>query len=133
MNYKDLNVYQRAYKVAIDFHRFLEKDGGNYLTDEVNQLKGLSRDIIGNIAESFSQRTPKAKRFFIFKALDCINHLLIDLDFLHDVQRLPDENYRNFYSEYEICAKILYKMNKSILEKANNKEIVQEQNVAVAA
>ena len=31
MTYKDLNVYQRAYKVAIDLHRFLEKNGGNHL------------------------------------------------------------------------------------------------------
>jgi four helix bundle protein len=129
MSYKDLNVYQRAYKVAIDFHRFLEKNGGSYSTDETNQLKGLARDIIGNIAESSSQRTPKAKRFFIFKALDCINRLLIDLDFLRDIQRLPDDYHRNFYDEYEICAKILYKLNKSILEKS--KESAKEEAVAV--
>lgn len=126
MNYKDLNVYQRAYKVAISLHRYLEKDGGNFANDEINQLKGLARDVIGNIAEGFSQRTAKAKRFFNFKAIDNINTLLMDLDFLHDIQRLPEDKYKEFYEEYEICAKILFKCNQTILEKAKAKEAEAE-------
>ena len=43
MTYKDLNVYQRAYKVAISLHQFLEKDGGKFTTDEINQLKSMSK------------------------------------------------------------------------------------------
>ena len=119
MSYKDLNVYQRAYKVAIDLHQFLEKDGGKFTADEISQLKSMSRDIIGNIAEGFSQRTPKAKRFFNFKALDVIHRIMMDLDFLRDTNRLPDKNHDSFYEEYEICAKMLYKFNQSILERAD--------------
>ena len=118
MSYKDLNVYQRAYKVAIDLHRFLEKNGGNFTTDEINQLRGLSRSIIGNIAEGFSQRTPKAKRFFNFKAMDNVHSIMMDLDFLHDIKRIPLKQYEHFYSEYDICARQLYKFNQSILESA---------------
>ena len=129
MTYKDLNVYQRAYQVAIELHQFLEKDGGSFSTDEINSLKGMSRDILGNIAESFSQRTPKAKRYFNFKALDVIRHLMMDLDFFYDVQRLPEEPYHQLYDEYEICAKMLYKMNKAILTKEQN----QEEKEAVTA
>ena len=119
MTYKDLNVYQRAYKVAIDLHQYLEKNGGNFSTDEINQLKTLSRSVAGNIAEGFAQRTPRAKRFFNFKALDAVHTIQMDLDFLHDIQRLPDDEYSKFYEEYDICAKQLYKFNKSILDKAN--------------
>jgi four helix bundle protein len=116
MSYKDLNVYQRAYKVAIDLHRFLEKSGGNFTTDEIHQLKGLSRSIIGNIAEGFSQRTSKAKRFFNFKALDNTHTIMMDLDFLHDTRRIPEKQYEHFYNEYDVCARQLYKFNQSILE-----------------
>ena len=118
MSYKDLNVYQRAYKVAIDLHHFLEKNGGNFTTDEINQLRGLSRSIIGNIAEGFSQRTSKAKRFFNFKALDNVNTIMMDLDFLHDIKRIPTKQYEHFYAEYDVCARQLYKFNQSILESA---------------
>ena len=119
MSYKDLNVYQRAYKVAIDLHRFLEKNGGTFTTDEIHQLKGLSRSIIGNIAEGFSQRTSKAKRFFNFKALDNTHTIMMDLDFLHDTRRIPEKQYEHFYNEYDVCARQLYKFNQSILESAS--------------
>ena len=122
MTYKDLNVYQRAYKVAIDLHRFLEKQGANFTTDEINQLRGLSRSIIGNIAEGFSQRTPKAKRFFNFKALDNVHTIMMDLDFLHDIKRIPAKQYEHFYAEYDVCARQLYKFNQSILESAKEAE-----------
>ena len=42
MSYKDLNVYKRAYKVAIDLHKFLEKNEDKFLTNELNQLNNLS-------------------------------------------------------------------------------------------
>ena len=118
MSYKDLNVYQRAYKVAIDLHQFLEKDGDKISADEMSQLKSMSREIIGNIAEGFSQRTSKAKRFFNFKALNAIHRIMMDLDFLHDTNRLRDKKHKDLYDEYEICAKMLYKFNQSTLEKA---------------
>jgi len=130
MTYKDLNVYQRAYQVAIELHQFLEKDGDSLSADEINALKGMSRDILGNIAESFSQRTSRAKRYFNFKALDIIRHMMMDLDFFYDVQRLPEDAYHQLYDEYEICAKMLYKMNKAILTKETQN---QEEKEAVAA
>lgn len=135
MNYKDLNVYQRAYKVAIDLHGFLEKNEGNFTQDEINQLKSMSRSVIGNIAESFSQRTAKAKRFFNFKALDQIHSIQLDLDFLHDIQRFKDQTYSKFYEEYDICSKQLYKLNKSILDHQNKAEPVaaERQATPVAA
>ena len=122
MSYKDLNVYQRAYKVAIDLHQFLEKRAGDFTPDEINQLKGLSRSILGNIAEGFSQRTSKAKRFFNFKALDKVHSIMMDFDFLHDTGRIPKKQYEHFYAEYDVCARQLYKFNQSILESAKEAE-----------
>ncbi len=130
MTYKDLNVYQRAYKVAIDLHRFLEKNEGNFTTNEINQLKDLSRSIIGNIAEGFSQRSSKAKRFFNFKAMDGVHSLMMDFDFLHDIKRIPTKQYEHFYSEYDICARQLYKFNQSILE--SKKETVDQSTEKLA-
>jgi four helix bundle protein len=122
MSYKDLNVYQRAYKVAIDLHRFLEKRGAEFSINENNQLRGLSRSILGNIAEGFSQRTTKAKRFFNFKALDSVHTIMMDLDFLHDTKQIPAKQYEHFYNEYDVCARQLYKFNQSILESAKEAE-----------
>ena len=122
MSYKDLNVYQRAYKVAIDLHLYLKKDKIKMSPQQAEGLKCLSRDILANIAEGFSQRTPKAKRFFNFKALDAARRIIMDLDFLHDIKCLPADEYQNFSNEYEICAKQLFKLNQSILNKEMEKE-----------
>ena len=129
MSYKDLNVYQRAYKVAIDLHKFIEKIDAEFSTDETSQLKGFSRSILGNIAEGFSQRTAKAKGYFNFKALESVQTILMDLDFLHDTGRVPKKQYEHFYSEYDICARQLYKLNQSILASAK-KEVAPDQVVA---
>ena len=119
MNYKDLNVYQRAYKVAIDLHIYLEKNASKFTQEELNRVKNLSREVLGCIAEGFSQRTPKAKRFFNFRALDALHALQLDIDFLHDIRRLPDDQFQHFNEEYDICSKQLYKFNRSILDNAN--------------
>ena len=122
MYYKDLNVYKRAYKVAIDLHLYLKKDKLNMTAQQAEGLKSLSRDILANIAEGFSQKTPKAKRYFNFKALDATRRMLMDLEFLLDTQSLPSEEYENLNKEYEVCAAMLYKLNQSILNKETEKE-----------
>ena len=117
MTYKDLNVYQRIYKVAIDLHTFLKKNQKDFTANEVEELIGIAKRIIGDIAEAFTQRSPKAKRFLNFRALDSINKLLMELDFLHDTKRLPKDQYDHLYSETQISGRQLYKYNQSISEK----------------
>ncbi len=119
MTYKDLNVYQRGYKVAIKLHTLIENGDLSITPEELNQLRQSSREIIANIAEGFSQRTAKAKRFFNYKAIKTIHNIIMDLDFIHDTERLSDEQYQDLYNEYDICARQLYVFNKSIIE---NKE-----------
>jgi four helix bundle protein len=114
MIYKDLNVYKRAYKVAIDLHLYLKNDKLKITAQQAEGLKSLSRDILANIAEGSSQRTPKAKRYFNFKALDATRRMIMDLEFLFDIQGIPSEEYEHFSKEYEVCAAQLYKLNQSI-------------------
>jgi len=122
-SYKDLNVYQKAYKSAIDLHQYLDKAGKGITDEEIRSLKESARQILGNIAEGFSQRTPKAKRFFNFKALDIVHRLVLDITFLADTQRFDKEMFKKFYDEYEQVAKELYKTNQGILEKQEQKEM----------
>ena len=122
MNYKDLNVYKRAYKVAIDLHLYLKKDKLKITAQQSESLKSLSREILANIAEGSSQRTPKAKRYFNFKALDASRRMIMDLEFLYDTQSVASEDHEHFSKEYEACAAMLYKLNQSILNKEAEKK-----------
>lgn len=124
MNFKDLNVYQRAYKAAIDLHLFLNAKKTPISPQSEEGLRRVSREILSEIAEGVNQPTPKSKRFFNFKALGAIRTILMDLEFLSDTKCMPAEEFKHLYGEYEICAKQLYKLNQSILEK--DKSTAQE-------
>lgn len=122
MNFKDLNVYQRAYKAAIDLHLYLNAKKIPIPPQCEEGLRRVSREILSGIAEGFNQPTPKSKRFVNFKALGAIRSMLLDLEFLSDTHSIPAEEFKHLYGEYEICAKQLYKLNQSILEKSANQE-----------
>lgn len=127
MSYKDLNVYQRVYKVAIDLHLFLLNSKENKIIPQnERRIRHLAREVLGNIAEGFYQKSQKAKRFFNFKAKDACNKMLLDLEFLQDVKAIPADEYDHFKNEYDIAAKQLYKMNQASLDRENQTEDVEE-------
>ena len=115
MSYKDLNVYQRAYKAAINLHLYLNSKKCPVSPQNAEELRYLSRETLANIAEGFNQRTPKSKRYLYFRALDSIHRLMMDLDFLVDIRMLPAKDSKSFHDEYEICAKQLFKLSQSVL------------------
>ncbi len=117
MIYKDLEVYKRAQKVAVDMHVFLSKKDQKITPDMIQELNSLSRTVLANLAEGGIQNSSKARRFMNYKARDVIHRLMTDLEFLHDVKSLPTKEFHKFYSEYEICSKMIWKLNESLREK----------------
>lgn len=122
MTYKDLNVYQRAYKAAIDIHLFLNAKKAPISPQSEEGLRRVSREILINLAEGFNQRTPKSKRFLYFRALDAIHGMQMDLEFLSDLKCIPEEEFKHLHGEYEICAKQIFKLNQSILKSAETEK-----------
>ena len=129
-HYKELNVYKRAYKVAIELHNFPSQKGQKISPDQARKLNNLTRDILGNIAEGASARGPKARRYMNFKARDGAHRLLMDFEFLHDIGSLSDEDYDKFSKEFDICSAMLWKLNQSILDRQNEAKEASEEKVA---
>jgi 23S rRNA-intervening sequence protein len=121
MTYKDLNVFQRAYKAAIDLHLFLNAKNPPISPEMDEGLRRHSREILSDIANGFNQKTAKSKRFLNFRALDAIRSMLMDLEFLSDIRCIPEDEFKHLYGEYEVCAKQLFKLNQSILNKSADK------------
>ena len=141
MTYKDLNVFKRAYQVAIDLHIYLNKNENKIIPQYRSEIRRSARLALVQIAEGYSQGTPKWKRVYNFRAIDTFRRLMMDIDFLHDIKSIPEKEYKYFLEEYSVCVKQLYKLNNSILNKENGVEPeseksekqVQENKVAVAA
>lgn len=131
MNYKDSKIYQRAYKLAIDLHLLLKNRFQEIDFTLANHLRKESRELLGHLADGWTRFSPKAKRFGYFKAVNAIHQILMDLEFMRDLNHFPKEDYNHFFQEYEDCARHTYALMRSI--SAEKKESSQEVEQAVTA
>jgi len=115
MIYNELDVYKRAYKLAIEIHKF-SLELPRYLHNDIgSQIRRASRSIPSQIAEGFSRnKSDKDKKNFLRDALGSNEEMLFNLKFTRDTDLINLEKYEYFFSEYVICGKQLMNLMKSI-------------------
>ena len=109
--YKDLKVYQRAYKLAMEIFEITKsfpKEERYSLTD---QIRRSSRSVPGNIAEAWKKRIyPK---MFVSKVVDAAGEAgetEVWLNFSKDSGYVQVEKYEELVSGYEEVHRMLYGM-----------------------
>ena len=72
-SYKDLEIYQMAYKLAIEVHKMTMKLPNYELYEQGSQVRKSSKSIKDTIAEGFGRRRYKNEfiRFLIFAQASC--------------------------------------------------------------
>ncbi len=110
--YKNLKVYQLAYKLAMEIFEISKtfpKEEKYSLTD---QIRRASRSVCSNIAEGFRKRIyPK---HFRSKMTDAeASEAQVWLDFSKDCKYINNEIHDRLYSEYEEVGKMLGEMIKN--------------------
>ncbi|HPP61756.1 MAG: four helix bundle protein [Anaerolineae bacterium] len=106
--FRDLRVYQLAYKLAMDIFReskSFPKDEKYSLTD---QMRRSSRSIAANIAEGFRKR--QYPKMFLSKLADADGETAetqVWLDFALDCEYLSKEEHDELLSRYEEIGKML--------------------------
>jgi four helix bundle protein len=78
--YKDLEIYQLSYALAVEVHGFSLKLPTHELYEEGGQLRRSSKGIVSCIAEGYGRKRYKAEfiRFLVFAHASCdesISHL----------------------------------------------------------
>ena len=112
--YRDLKVYQLAYKLAIEiFHesKSFPKEERYSLTD---QIRRSSRSVAANIAEGFRKR--KYPNMFVSKMADADSETAetqVWLDFACDCGYLSKERHDKLIIGYEEIGKMLGSMIRS--------------------
>jgi len=109
--YKDLKVYQLAYKLAMDIFQITKtfpKEERFSLTD---QIRRSSRSIAANIAEAWKKRIyPK---MFVSKIIDAAGEAgetEVWLDIAKDAEYLSIEKYKELSEGYDEVNRMLYGM-----------------------
>jgi four helix bundle protein len=105
-SYRDLEVYQRAYNLALRVHR-ITLDFPKYETTELGgQLRRAALSIPINIGEGYGRKSSVAdfKRFLIM-ALGSCDEVRIELDFAKDLGYIDEEKHEELTNEYIILGK----------------------------
>jgi four helix bundle protein len=124
--YKDLKVYQLAYKLAMEIFKETKGFPPEEKFSLSDQIRRSSRSIPANIAEAWKKR--KYSKLFVSKLIDCAGEAgetEVWLDFAKDAKYLSIERYAYFSKSYDEVNRMLYSMidkpEKFCLQKNNIK------------
>ncbi|NOQ26989.1 MAG: four helix bundle protein [Bacteroidales bacterium] len=119
MNYRDLEIYKLAFKLAIEVHNLTLKIPKFELYEEGSQIRRSSKSIGANIVEGYGKRSYKKDflRSLTISHAEC-DETIYHLDILFATKSLIDkEKYDYLNSEYIKLSKMIYNFSQSVLKK----------------
>lgn len=126
LSYRDLDIYKKAHKLAIEIHEMSLKLPKFELYEEGRQIRKSSKSVSSNIAEGFGRRRYKQEfvRFLIYYLASC-DETREHLDTLYETKSLNDkERHTYFCEEYDHLGRMIVNFTKFVESghKTKNKE-----------
>jgi four helix bundle protein len=94
--YRDLEVYQGAYQLAIDIHRqTMEKYPRQEQIELGSQIRRASKSIALNIAEGYGKKSNSKQEFirYLYIAMGSADEVAVQLDFSKDLGYINETEY----------------------------------------
>ena len=109
--YRDLEVYQRAYKNSLNVHRISLTFPKIEQYELGSQIRRASKSIAMNIAEGFGKNggTNEFKRYLGI-ALGSCEEVRVQLEYCKDLGYIDAKQYESYENEYVIIGKMIAKM-----------------------
>jgi four helix bundle protein len=110
-SFKDLIVYQKAYKLAMEIFEISKKFPKEETYSLTDQIRRSSRSVTSCIAESWAKR--KYEKAFINKLTNSSGEEYETegwLDYSHDCHYINQETHTRFLNEYNEVRKMLISM-----------------------
>ena len=102
-SYRDLDIYKKAHKLAIEIHEMSLKLPQFELYEEGSQIRKSSKSVKSNIVEGFGRRRYKQEfiKFLTYSIASC-DETRDHLDTLYESKSLSDTvNFRTFLVNHE--------------------------------
>lgn len=115
-SYKDLDIYKKAHKLAIEIHEMSLELPKFEMYEEGSQIRRSSKSVTSNIVEGFVRRRYKAEfvKFLTYSLASC-DESREHLYTLFETKSLKDENnYTYFCEEYDHLGRMITNFIKSI-------------------
>ena len=107
-SYKDLDVYQRSYRLAVEIDGMTKQLPKHEFWEEGQQIRKSAKAIPAQIADGYGRKRYVAEyRRFAIYALSSCDETQVHLGRLHDCGSISDPSYNYFCSEYNILGKKL--------------------------
>ena len=115
MNFRQLQVYQKAFKLAMEVFEMTKKFPVEERYSLTDQIRRSSRSVCANIGEAYRKR--RYPKHFISKLSDCDaenTESQVWLDFSLSCKYINKEKYKDLISKSEEIGKLLgFMMNNS--------------------
>ncbi len=115
-SYRDLDIYRKAHKLAIEIHEMSLKLPKFELYEEGSQIRKSSKSVKNNIVEGFGRRRYKQEfiKFLTYSIASC-DETRDHLNTLYETKSLTDtEKYEYFCEEYDHLGKMISNFIKSV-------------------
>lgn len=111
---KLLTIYPDAYQLAKDIH--LHFNENNDYSEEIRDgFKEMAREVVENIDEA-SKKRGKVKRFFLFKTIDTIHRIMLDIDYCVTVCKMDFVTAMEFYTKYKDLSETLHTKTQKLIK-----------------
>ncbi len=116
-SYRDLQVYQLAFKLAVEVDKVSRQLPRHEMYEEASQLRRSAKSIPANIAEGFGRRRYKNEyiKFLVYALASC-DETRVHLDILHATGSLAETDYRYFSEEYDKLGRKLNNLLQRVIE-----------------
>jgi four helix bundle protein len=115
-SYRDLDIYKKAHKLAVEIHETSLKLPKFEMYEEGSQIRKSSKSVKSNIAEGFGRRRFKQEfvKFLTYSIGSC-DETLDHLFTLYETRSLRDrEKYEHFCQEYDHLGRMINNFIKSV-------------------
>src|SRR5512135_2212025 len=115
--FEELDVFQRAYKVSLEIHRFSQTMPPVEQFDLASQMRRASKSICANLAEGFGKQSLSKAEFkrFIKMGIGSADEMRVWLRYALDLGYTDQNAWQRLRDEYEDVAKMLQGLAKSVL------------------
>ena len=113
-SYKDLEVYQLSYKLALSIHKMTQTFPKEETYEISSQMRRAALSIPLNIAEGYGKKS-SAKDFkrFLKISLGSTNEMLVLISFVKDLGYITEEEYKEYSERYNMLGGMIYNLEKN--------------------
>jgi len=115
-SYRDLNIYKKAHKLAVEIHEMSLKLPKFELYEEGSQIRKSSKSVKSTMVEGFGRRRYKLEfiKFLTYSIASC-DETRDHMDTLYDTKSLRDKaKYEYLCEEYDHLGKMISNFIKSV-------------------